>query len=350
MTETIQTLKEDIAILQEKLQKLEELEMTLKKSGEVDVVSYDHKYYYRLSFGVGDYYWYKRYIGSSNLMKVEDPEEHRLVEELYDDTMLDTGGLVLEQGTWNYDPDAKFRKQEEVEKLQEKNWYVDAKTLLKSKEPEKWDVVRESKKWCEENPEKSVEDYLKPQTPEQVADGLKEAFREAVKQGIVSSVDKPKPMNEVLDRLENKYENDVSENKQKPKTLYDILYRWWMDIFCNPIYRDWDMETSIEDLVDRIEFWNMRIKNDDEVELDEQENDKNFKNSLDLIREWGEKNKPPTLTELLWEWWDEDWGDTKDKCIDMLVDIIGEKFIPPSNDTNGYEWEKCLKMMRDKLR
>ena len=97
-----------------------------------------------------------------------------------------------------------------------------------------------------------MEDYLKPHTPKQVADGLKEAFREAVKQGIVSSVDNPKPMNEVLDRLENKYENDVSENKQKPKTLYDILYRWWMDIFCNPIYRHCDMETSIEDLVDRI--------------------------------------------------------------------------------------------------
>jgi hypothetical protein len=35
----------------------------------------------------------------------------------------------------------------------------------------------------------------------------------------------------------------------------------------------------------------------------EEENDKNFKNSLDLIKEWGEKNKPPTLKELLWEWW-----------------------------------------------
>ena len=30
----------------------------------------------------------------------------------------------------------------------------------KSKEPEKWDVVRESKKWCEEHREESVEDYL----------------------------------------------------------------------------------------------------------------------------------------------------------------------------------------------
>ncbi len=96
MTETIQQLKEDIAILQDKLQKLEESEykMTLKKTGDCDMVSYDHKYYFRLSFGVGDYYWYKRYIGSCNLMRVEDPKEHRLVEQFYEDTILDTGGIV----------------------------------------------------------------------------------------------------------------------------------------------------------------------------------------------------------------------------------------------------------------
>jgi hypothetical protein len=188
--------------------------------------------------------------------------------------------------------------------------------------------------------EKSKEFQPTSQTNEEVEQGLKDAMRTAKEEGVF---DEPEYYDELV-------ENGVSENKQKPKTLYDILYRWWMDIFCNPIYRDWDMETSIEDLVDRIEFWNMRIKNDDEVELDEQENDKNFKNSLDLIKEWGEKNKPPTLKELLCEWWDEDWGDTKDKCIDMLVNIIDEKFIPPSSDRNGYEWEKCLKMMRDKLR
>lgn len=39
-----------------------------------------------------------------------------------------------------------------------------------------------------------------------------------------------------------------------------------------------------------------------------------------------------------------------ERIIDDLVNIIDEKFIPPSNDRNGYEWEKCLKMMRDKLR
>ena len=74
------------------------------------------------------------------------------------------------------------------------------------------------------------------------------------------------------------------------------------------------------------------------------------KSPSDIIKEWGEKNKRPTLKELLREWWDEDWGDTKDKCIDMLVDIIDKKFIPPHHDTNDYQWNKCLKIMRDKLR
>jgi hypothetical protein len=297
MTETIQTLKEDIAILQEKLRKLEEQdpEMLLLRQGKIDIVDYDGKKYFRIEYTdsfADAYSWYVRKVGEDAIRPVRDVNVYSPLEELYQ------------------------------------------KEVVKQKD-----------------------DYpYKKYTPEETEQSLKEAFREAVKQGIVSSVDKPKPMNEVLDRLENKYENDVSENKQKPKTLYDILYRWWMDIFCNPIYRDWDMETSIEDLVDRIEFWNMRIKNDDEVELDEQENDKNFKNSLDLIREWGEKNKPPTLTELLWEWWDCNDIFTSnsdldaDTCIDYLVNIIGKKFIPPSSDRNGYEWEKCLKMMRDKLR
>ena len=118
----------------------------------------------------------------------------------------------------------------------------------KSKEPEKWDVVRESVKWCEEHREESVEDWVKPQPTD----------------------------------------------------------------------------------------------------------DKNFKNSLDLIREWGEKNKPPNLKELLWEWWEDIFTRNSDldddASIDILVDMIDKKFIPPSSDRNGYEWEKCLKMMRGKLR
>jgi hypothetical protein len=66
-----------------------------------------------------------------------------------------------------------------------------------------------------------------PQTPEQVADGLKEAFREAVKQGVVSST--------------------------KSKTLTDLIYDWWEDVFTT--HSDWDMETSIANLVDEISLW-----------------------------------------------------------------------------------------------
>ena len=41
--------------------------------------------------------------------------------------------------------------------------------------------------------------------------------------------------------------------EEPSKTLTDILYRWWCDVFTS--HSDWDMETSIEDLVDRIELF-----------------------------------------------------------------------------------------------
>jgi hypothetical protein len=89
-------------------------------------------------------------------------------------------------------------------------------------------LVEESVKWCEENPDKDPLDWLKPQTPEEVADGLKEAFREAVKQGVVSS-------------------------STKPQNLTDLIYDWWEDIFTS--HSNLDMEASIDDLVTRIEEW-----------------------------------------------------------------------------------------------
>jgi hypothetical protein len=39
----------------------------------------------------------------------------------------------------------------------------------------------------------------------------------------------------------------------KPKTLTDLIYRWWSDVFTT--HSDWDMETSIENLVDEISLW-----------------------------------------------------------------------------------------------
>lgn len=141
------------------------------------------------------------------------------------------------------------------------------------------DVVHESVKWCEENPDKDPLDWVKPQTPEQTSQSLKEAFVEAQK-------------------------------TEKWKEIQKLI--------------------------------------------DEEDNDKNFKNSLDLIREWGEKNKPPTLYQILWEWWEDIFTVNSnldaENSIDCLVDIIDKKFIPPSSERNTYDWERCLKIMREKLR
>ena len=77
-----------------------------------------------------------------------------------------------------------------------------------------------------------------------------------------------KPVNEVLDRLENKYENDEVVNRmlkkweENPpdflkfelgKTLEALITRWWCDVFTT--HEDWDMETAIDDLCDRVELW-----------------------------------------------------------------------------------------------
>ena len=159
---------------------------------------------------------------------------------------------------------------------------VDAvEEFQKPKKPKKEqqikELVKESVKWCEEHQNESLEDYLRPKTPEQTEKSLKEAFVKA---------------------------QQTEEWKETQKLI------------------------------------------------DEEDNDKNFKNSLDLIKEWGEKNKPPTLYEILMEWWINhlDMEQSDEEIVDGLVNIIGEKFIPPSRDRNGYEWEQCLKIMRDKLR
>ena len=88
MTETIQTLKEDIAILQEKLRKLEEQdpEMLLLRQGKVDVVDYDGKKYFRIEYTdsfAGEYSWYVRKVGEDAIRPVRDVNVYAPLEELY---------------------------------------------------------------------------------------------------------------------------------------------------------------------------------------------------------------------------------------------------------------------------
>jgi hypothetical protein len=67
-----------------------------------------------------------------------------------------------------------------------------------------------------------------------------------------------KPMNEVMDRLENKYKD--AEDNLKPKTIRSIIDRWWGDTFTT--HSNWDAEECMDDLADQIELWILRNKND----------------------------------------------------------------------------------------
>lgn len=197
MTE-IQKTKKEIEVLQEKLQKLEaqEPKMTFESWGDCDMVSYNHKYYYRLSFGKGFAYWYKRVIGSSNLMRVDDPEEHNLVEELYNGVILDSSGVVEETKEYPY---------KVTDKYGESNPY---KQYLNSVEDEK-----------------SMEElgFVKNSDGNWTAQPLVETEQ---KQSMVSSVDKP-----------------------KPDSLYDLIADWWDEIFTNGNPSGQNIESLVEEIM-----------------------------------------------------------------------------------------------------
>ena len=333
MTTEIQQLKEDIAVLQEKLQKLEEIEkqprMNLQQEGEYAVVSYHHKVYYRLE-GEDTFSWYIKkdvsdnyhiHYRSPNLVMVEDAETERLLEGIYynhiqvkKEKEQQTKSPVEEayKDWWGQYPELEtdgdfdvtrwhgFRAgyefayaistaKEVMEKVQEEqedtvwksvalrfgeklsdigpfgyyeftpeewfDWAVntyektadDWLSLLK-KGKEK-DAVRESVKWCEEHPNENPLDWLKPQTPEQVADGLKEAFRTAIKEGIIPEI--KQPTDELIEKLVKKPPEFLKF--ELGQNLTDLIYDWWEDIFTS--HSNLDMEASIDDLVTRIEEW-----------------------------------------------------------------------------------------------
>ena len=196
--------------------------MTFQQEGDYVVVSYNDMTYYRLMGEDSCFCWYKRRGVSANhptptLVMITDAETERLLDGIYYNDVVVKKETAQERGE---------RVHNEME-----------------------EVVRESVKWCEEHPDKDPLDWLKPQTPEQVADGLKEAFREAIKQGIIPEINEP--TDELIDKLTKKPPEFLKF--ELGKTLTDLIYRWWDDVFTT--HSDWDMETSIGDLVDQIQLW-----------------------------------------------------------------------------------------------
>lgn len=195
MTETIQQLKEDIAILQEKLNKLEEAEkepdMMLMRQGKVDIVDYDTKTYYRIEYTdsfSGAYVWFVRRRGEDYIRQVRDVNVYGVLEDYYQ------------------------------------------KQVLKQKE-----------------------DYpYKKYTPEETAEGLRDVMRQAKKEGVFDEPyyiddpeccsgiewdekDNPKPVDEVVDRLIKEHQAQKLYHR-----LYDEL--------------GYDFE-DIENVVDLVEDW-----------------------------------------------------------------------------------------------
>jgi hypothetical protein len=72
--------------------------------------------------------------------------------------------------------------------------------------------------------------------------------------------------------------------------------------------------------------------------------DKEYESVSELIKRYGEENRRPSL----WSIARDKLGFSIDMC-DEIVDAV-EEWLPPIHDTNDYQWNKCIKMMKEKLR
>jgi hypothetical protein len=80
--------------------------------------------------------------------------------------------------------------------------------------------------------------------------------------------------------------------------------------------------------------------------MTEQEQDENLKNCLSIINNWAEKNKPPTLYQII----QDNLGYSHDYAQE-IIDAV-ERWLPKESTRPSYDtmqWDKCVKMMRDKL-
>jgi DNA phosphorothioation-dependent restriction protein DptG len=128
----------------------------------------------------------------------------------------------------------------------------------------------------------------KPQTPEQVDEGLRNAFRQAKKDGVMDATPYLKQMT---------YKSDIEKTEAEIKVLQKKL-----------------------DLLKEIETHKSK--------------------------------KSETLYDIIADWWDEIFLNNNEaaETIESLVDRIEKEWLPKEHDTNSYKWNQCLKLMRKKLR
>ena len=285
----IEELKAQIQELQEKLQKLEEIEkqprMNLQQEGKYAVVSYHDKVYYRLE-GEVTFSWYiKKGVSVTHpvptLVMVEDAETERLLEGLYynyiqvkKEKEQRTKSPVEEcyKDWWGQYPELETDGEFDVTRWHgfragyhfayEENVSETPQERGERVHKEMEELVRESVKWCEEHPDESVEDYLRPKTPEQTEKSLKEAFVKAQQteewKETQRKIDAPKEswMNKSDEELVAMLEKNPPDCLKfvMGKTLEQIIERWWCDTFTGT-HEKWSMEECIDDLIDQIELF-----------------------------------------------------------------------------------------------
>jgi len=88
-----------------------------------------------------------------------------------------------------------------------------------------------------------------PQTPDQVEEGLRNAMRTAIKEGIIPEI--KQPTDELIDKLVEKPPEFLKF--ELGKTLHQLIEDWWCDVFTKN--SDLDMENCIGRLVYWIELW-----------------------------------------------------------------------------------------------
>ena len=278
-----------------------QLKMSLQQEGDYVVVSYNNTTYYRL-MGETTYTWYiKKGVSLIHpvptLLMVDDAETEKLLDGLY----------------YNY---IEVKKEKEPKDNEWKNVALEFGKKLPVILPYSYAELSPNSwyRWVVFTYDKYMEERDKEcgYTPNQKEQQIKDVVRESVKWCEEHKNENP------LDWLTPKTPEETAESLREAFSKVQQTEKW------KELQR----------------------------KIDEEDNDKYFKNSLDLIKEWGENNKPKTLYQICMDWWDEVFVNQMDDniCIDVLVSKIDKEFIPPSSEKNGYEWEKCLKIMRDKLR
>ena len=213
MTETIQTLKEDIAILQEKLRKLEEQdpEMLLLRQGKVDVVDYDGKKYFRIEYTdsfAGEYSWYVRRVGEDAVRSVRDVNVYAPLEELYQKE------VVKQKDDYPFNPHKKYTPEETAQSLEETAQSL-KEAFVKAQQTEEWKETQRK------------------------IDAPKESWMDKPVEELVAILKKNPP--DCLKFVMG-------------KTLEQIIERWWCDTFTGP-HEKWSVEECIDDLIDQIELF-----------------------------------------------------------------------------------------------